>query len=228
MEDIDEKRNKVYLIYRIYSQEEIEENKHVSRYYGWTRFKEVAKAFTSQRDKKKYKVIEKEYINGDDLYDGINGIDLIDDRYMINYIKLESSKSDLEVTFLTTQDELHESEIKIQRMMIDEASLESIDKLKGSGIKVLELFINLKEKYSDLLYFIGYRPRDLEAIFSRVASSEDEIEHQIDLAYDGYAESPQEDPCYIPSPPGLAILDDISMKVIYSLEAFIKVLREDL
>lgn len=216
----------VYLIFRIYDKPSIDSKQRI-RYYGWSTLKNVIKAFLEQRDKSKYKVVKRTMEEAENLYDeGFHNC-AVDQEYMINFIKLPSSKTDLEVTFLTTQYELSEAEKKIQNLVIDTASLESISGITDNSLNILELFINLKDPYAKALYYLGYRPKDLKILFGEREDRE-EIEELIDQAYEGYSQFPQEEYKYIPSPPGLSTLDDISNKILYSIEAFIKVLKEDL
>lgn len=218
---------KVYLIFRVYKHSETKEEGEV-RYFGWSTFKKVVKAFFEQRDKDKYSIVESTVEESCEIYDRSTGAYYLDDEFMLNFIKLPSSKSDAEYTFITTQYELRESEIKIQRMMKDQCSLESIPGIKDSGMGVLECFINLKPKYANILYYLGYRPKDLDALFPTEEDEEESIENQINDAYNGNDEHPSEEYKYIIKPLGLSTLEDISNKILYSIEAFIKVLREDL
>lgn len=224
----DNEEIKVYLIFRIHTKDECFDPNNRASYFGWTTLKKVLKAFLQQRSKEKYNYTVKLYDNIKYKIDNISGIEYLDDRYMINFIKLRSSKSDGEYTFLTTASELQETEKRIQKMMKDKASLESIPGIKNSGIKILELFINLKPKYANILYYLGYRPKDFESLFPDSESYDNDVDQAIDDAYDGFAEFSQEECNYIPEPPGLSTLEDISNKILYSIEAFIKVLREDL
>lgn len=244
MEDEDKK---VYLIYRVYSAKERKDVGQRTVFYGWTDYKSVKDAFIMQRDQKKYKAIKAyrsemgskysmymyDTVNtrGEDAFgDYIHYLEeCMDDRNMINYIKLWSANTNDEVPFFTTADELHEAEIRIQRLKEDLCSMETLEGKRDARV-YLEMIINLDPYYADALRYIGYRPKELDILFDSVGSEGtlEDVEMQIHAAYDGYAESPKENITEIPGLPGLSVLEDVSSRVIYSLENFIKVLKEDL
>lgn len=238
---------KIYLIYRTYSSKERKDPDQRTVFYGWTGLKSVRDAFLMQRNSDKYKAIkcykkdiadthalylyDSAWTRGEDAFgDRLHFMDeYVDYNNMIDVIKLISSTTGEEVMFFTTSDELHEGEIRIQRLKEELCSMETMEGKKD--VKVyLEMILNLDPYYGDALRYIGYRPKELDILFdSSTGFGElDEIEMQIHEAYDAAVEYPREWINEIPELPGLSILDDVSSKVIYSLENFIKVLKEDL
>ena len=66
-------------------------------------------------------------------------------------------------------------------------------------VEVLTLFVNLDDYYFSALDFLGFRPPELEAMFPTSTSDTEEF-----------------------------ISDDMTNKIIYSLESFVRVLRDDM
>lgn len=231
-----------YFIFRSYSEKERpnEENRYV--YYGWSKHKIVVKAFLTQRNEKKYRVIKltaKEIEEKEDtiLTSIIEGFDLYDPNFKLDYCKLKSAANkDIEVSLFSTADEMHNAEILIQRKMNKLGSLESINVPVGREKEMLEMIMNLDDYYGSALFYIGFRPIEMDILFDSVDERDSytkltDIEWQIHEAYDGFNEFPVESDDYIPAlegPPGINNLDDVSTKIIYSLESFISVLKEDL
>lgn len=215
-----------YLVYRVYTRKERPDYDDRSRFYGWSKSKAVIKAFSEQRNRKKYKIFK---MNKEEIVKTLSE-DIDDADAMIDILTLKSVKTGEEMYLFTTNNELRECEKKIQRMILDQASLENIE---GDG-NYLEMFINLDEYYADALYIIGYRPREVDILFPSADYHDDpsditKVEEVIDDAYDGVAAFPQE--VYGCQPNrllGLSTLDDPTNKIFYSIESFIKVLRDDL
>ena len=216
---------KVYLIFRIYNKKERIRSDKKSRFYGWTKDKNILKAFISQRTKNKY-YSEKTYLDIDEVQ--IDSYDL-DINNQIDFIKLKSVSNNDDFYLFMTLDEAQEAEKKIQRYFRELCYLSNIP---GKG-DYLGMFIHLEDYYADALDFIGYRPPEISAMFQSADIRDDPgdiegVEELIDEAYSGNYESPQETFSKKSSLPGLFVLPDIASKIIYSVESFIKVLCEDL
>lgn len=221
-----EPENKIYLIYRNYNEPERkkEEQKVL---FAWSKSKALVKGFLKQRDNKKYIVLKSDENTFMSNYGEFGDAD----RTMLNYINLKSVKDQQEYCFFTTLDELQTAEIEIQRYMSD---LSTIDDIEGIDKVFIEI-MNLKPYYLEALIYLGYRPSQLDQLFPS-ASEYDEFngcskaETEIEDAYSGdFSISPMEYEDYrIKKIPGLCTLDETHNKILYSLEAFIKVLKDDL
>lgn len=215
-----------YLVYRVYTKEERPDREDRNVLYGWSTNKSIIKAFQKQRSKDKYRVIK---MSRDDIVRTFSE-EIDDTDAMIDFIKLKSAKTHEVIYLFMTLNEMRETEKKIQKMFLDQASLERIP---GNG-NYLELFMNLDDYYADALFFIGYRPREVDILFPSADprddyASVDRIEQQIDQAYDGLYGFPQEElRRSTDSVVGLSIIEDVANKICYSVESFIKVMREDM
>lgn len=215
-----------YLVYRVYTKEERPDIEDRSILYGWSTNKSIVKAFCKQRSKDKYQVLK---MSNDDIIRTFSE-EIDDTDAMIDFIKLKSAKTHEVIYLFMTLNEMRETEKKIQKMFLDQASLERIP---GNG-NYLELFMNLDDYYADALFFIGYRPREVDILFPSADprddyASVDRIEQQIDQAYDGLYGFPQEElRRSTDSVVGLSIIEDVANKICYSVESFIKVMREDM
>lgn len=209
--------SKRYLVFRVYTSKERPNIQDRTRFYGWTHHKEVVEVFLSQRNKKKYQVRKMHTEDLEQLKEPLYDDD--ESNVYIDYVLLKSAKTEKEIPFFITSDELKEAEVRIHRMMQDMARLSNIP---GDG-NYLELYVNLKEKYKNALYFIGYRPEEIDTLFPSISDETDGmiLEEKIDDSY-AYGLTSHS------SPPGYQVLPDIASKTIYSLESFIKVLKEDL
>lgn len=218
--------NGKYLVYRVYSKEERPdiEDRHIL--YGWSTSKSIIKAFRKQRNKDKYRVIK---MTNDDIIRTFSE-EIDDTDAMIDFIKLKSAKTHEVVYLFMTLNEMRETEKKIQKMFLNQASLDSIP---GDG-NYLELFMNLDDYYADALFFIGYRPREVDILFPSADprddyASVDRIEQQIDQAYEELYGFPQEElRRTTDNVIGLSNIEDVANKICYSVESFIKVMREDM
>lgn len=228
-----------YFIFRTYSEKERPEEEHRYVYYGWSKHKAVVKAFIAQRNAKKYRIIkltaEELEEKNDVIVSIVDGFDTFDPNYKLDYCKLKSAADEnVEISFFSTPDEMHNAEILIQRKMNKLGSLESINVPIGREKEMLEMIMNLDDYYGSALFFIGFRPIEMDILFDSVDGRDSytrlaDIEWQIHDAYDGYNEFPCDDPGpQLNGPPGINNLDDVSTKIIYSIESFISVLKEDL
>lgn len=215
---------KKFVVYRVFSKKERpEKNRYV--YYGWSSSKSVIKAFLKQRNPKKYDILK---IDTDEV--GSITEDIDDDGCMIDYIKIRSAKTDEEICLFLTRNELKECEIFIQQMFIDQASLSNID---GDG-NYVNMFLALDKYYADALFLIGYKPKEVDILFPSADYHDDyssylTMEEILDEAYDSLYDNPYEEVKHVPmNIPGLGASLDISNKLYYSFESFIKALKDNL
>lgn len=216
----------MYLVYRIYSQEERPDISDRSIFYGWSKDKSMIKVFVEQRSKKKYKVCKIDDNDISKIYP--NEITCpIDDEHMIDFIILQSSSTGDEYHFFTTAYELCNTEKLIQRMVREHISLGD----NQYSFKLVNLFYNLDEYYLKALLYIGFKPEDLDILFPS-ADYHDDINNiqttydEIDDAYNTNSKNIIES--LKRRPGGLMNFEDVSNKIVYSLESFIKVLKNDL
>ena len=215
---------KKYMVFRVYSKKERPDSTDQERvvFFGWTKSKTVLKAFKEQRDQKKY-IIRK--MDEEDIAERFSE-DITDTDTMIDFIKLKSVHTQEDVIFFSTANELKTAEINIQRMMKD---LCSVSDIPGDG-PYLWMVLALEDHYGDALHYLGYRPPEIDIIFPCMDSEShfDEYENEIETAYDGLMIPPEEVVTKNINPLGLMTLSDVSSKILYSLESFIKVLKDDL
>lgn len=217
---------KKYLVYRTYTKKERPGLSDRSRFYGWSSNKSVVKAFLEQRNPKKYTVIKmsKDRI-AETFSEEIDDVDA-----MIDMLKLKSVSTGEEIPLFMTLNEMRETEKKIQRMFDDTASLERID---GTG-NYLQMFLNFDEYYADALFLIGCRPREIDIMFPSADYHDDyssimKVEEEIDNAYDRIYTSPSETyTSHYNKILGLSTLEDVCNKIYYSIESFVKVLKDDM
>lgn len=204
-----------YLLDRVYKKSDnyVKNGGNDWRYYGWTNHKSILKLFFQQRDPKKYDVFR---YNEYEIEDNKNLIDFIDEKYEIQPIKLASVKADgRKIILYTTEREEREAEESIKRTFSDLASLTKHNDLNDEEKlpRMVKAYCGFKEKYLDALDAIGFFP--------------EEIENKFDSVDDPYYES--SDDCNFIFPHRK---NDIGSKpyhqVLYSLESFIKVMKEDM
>lgn len=217
----------IYLVYRAYSEEERPHSNEKDRivFYGWTSKKKILKAFFDQRNRKKYKVRK---IIPQEVYLVLGNEP--DPLYLIDFIDLKSAKTGEDVVLFMTKEELKEVEIKIQRYFSDLSRLVERDDGK---MHLLELYINLDDYYLDALQYLGFKPPEMDMLFDSVEYRESsdsmfEIEQLIDSAYEDAYEVPYEVVYHQGVIPGLTTLPSVNNKILYSIESFIKVMREDM
>lgn len=216
---------KKYVVYRVYSKKERSEENIRHSFYGWSESKSVIKAFLQQRNPEKYKVYK---FNKEEI--PVSVVDDLDDPFnMIDFIKLKSAATHEEFYLFMTIIEMKSCEKRIQEMFINKCSLSNINK-DGN---YLEMFLNLDEYYADALFYIGFRPEEVDILFPSSDYHDDysgylKIEEDIDDAYDNLYNYPPEFIKQNKSIPGLSMMDDVANKIYYSIESFIKVLIDDL
>lgn len=207
-----------YMVYRSYPPSERPEPDEQIIFYGWTRNKDLLKAFFQQRDHSKY-ICKKMYDDEityvyDELLEGA--------ARMIDVLPLKSAKDRKEYTFITTLSEMQEAEFKIQRLIHDIPSLKNF---RGDG-NYMEIAYNLKPKWKNLLEKIGYQIPEFDELFPYADYHDDptdirNVEEEIMTAYD-HTE-------YLNGKiPGLETIKAQHMRQFYSLELFVRVLSEDL
>lgn len=177
-----------------------------------------------QRNKKKFT-----YNKSDEEELGVLN-QLIDDRHMIDYIKLRSARSNETFMLFLTLSELMEIEIKIQRMFVEKCSLAHITSDGELIYDYCEAILDLKKTYADALDIIGYQPPEIAELFDGVMESysqNDTIEDSIESAY-AIGEDLDSYRIGRTQLPGSIVFSDTCKKVLYSMEAFVKVLRDNL
>lgn len=214
--------NKYYLIYRAYTREERPDKSDRYVFYGWTRNKKMILAFLKQRSPKKYKISRIDKMDIEKAYGEMPSEDLI-----LDFVELTSAKTNEKVYLITTKLEMQEAEKKISRLCREMSSISSF--APDCTMEVLELFLNLKDYYKEALYFIGFRPPEVDSLFdsadsrdnySSTEALEESIEEEYGMPFDlGIS---------VMTPITPFITEDYSKQVIYSFENFIKVLREDM
>lgn len=219
---------KIFIVYRIYNKKERDESNVKSRFYGWSSNKNVIKAFLSQRTEGKYKYVKYYEDEESDELIQIDGYE-VDTNNMINFVRLRSVTSGEYVNLFMTADEMQEAEKRIQRHF---RNLCSIGNIQGKG-DYLSMILSIDEYYGDALDFIGYRPPEISAMYPSADYRDDPgeimgIDELIEEAYSGSIMSPLEDYMHDAKLPGLSTLTDVATKILYSVESFVKVLREDL
>lgn len=204
-----------YVVYRVYRGKELPDTNKTSHIYGWTCSKKVLKAFLKQRGEKKY-LLKK--MTMDELSNRLHDHDHdVAGRYMIDFIKLKSAKTGEEFHLFMTVHEMNQAERAIQRLFEDACDLDKIDPDDIS--RYVNMVINLQEKYYDALFYLGYRPKEIEGLFS------DDFITTSSYPYDGI---PFDEYYMNDDPPVYSPTADVANKIIYSIESFVKVMREDL
>lgn len=219
------KNDHIYLVYRVYSKKERPDyNNNRITFYGWTNNKNVIKAFFQQRDKSKYRVYK---TCMEELAERFSENNLESNNF-IDYLPLRFVSTGEKINFFMTVDEMQEAEIKIQRYFREKCELVTID--RGNTI-LLNLFMNLDNYYADALEYIGFIPPEMNDLFPTANPLEDNIEDIEDLisdGYDTYYGAPVERLDHLSTAPGISMMDKVYTKILYSVESFVKILKEDL
>lgn len=195
--------------------------------YGWTFSKSILYIFLKQRNKK-YNFIQ---VSKDELELTFNADGTTSQR-MVNFVRLKSVLTGTDFNLYLTSLELKNTEVLIQRLIRDQAALTLNFKDGDKLIKATWMILNLKDRFSSALFLLGYRPKEITGLFpENEFGSVDGIEEIIESAYEEVWLPPSmynsifNNKSKIPS---LNILPDLYSKIIYSLESFIKVLRDEL
>ena len=208
-----------YLVYRTYSFEEMPNASEEERrpLYGWTCSKDVIKAFCTQRNPDKYLVRK---VSEHEVGEMLSEV-AWDDTNEIDFLILRVASTGEEVKLFMTKSEMEECEIRIQRYFRELADIVS-----KQGYGVLDLYVNLRKKYLEPLYVIGFNPMesidmDDTGMYRGLCTDEYMVDWEIHQAY-------QSNDKFKNNILGLQSISSIHGKVIYSLESFLKVMREDL
>lgn len=216
----------VYVIFRRYSNKEsIGHGAHamsigsmfrdnITHLYGWTPSKATVKAFLGQRNRKKYIYSE---IDSETLDMMLSTIRSRDDL-MIRAAKFRSRQFDMDYQLFLTNEEEVMIRQRIRNMFTELSSLDSLwreDNYNGALTDFVNMIINLMPRYAWALHYIGYRPKEIDAIYDSVEDEYDEF--------------------YVPDTPPINITYhapgesfDLITGIIYSLESAIMVIRDDL
>lgn len=196
--------------------------------FAWTYDKTILKLFLEQRNEN-YKAVRS---NRDEIQKIFNRNGNESER-MIDFIILKSVSTGIEFKLFTTADELRTTEKLIQRLVNDKATLFNITNSIEKIEKYVKILMNLKDNFYNALYLIGFRPPEVLALFKPDEHQMFEIDDAIDASYEGGWLSPNEYNSYWNGENrkkfySIHLLSDLYTKVLYSLEAFIKILIKDL
>lgn len=212
-----------YMIYRIYSATERPDVSQRSIFYGWTQSKVVRDAFLQQRSKGKYKCVK--------MYDEdiarYYAEDVSDNATRIDMLKLQSAKTGDEFIFFMTANELKQTEIDIHQMLENAARLDRIDE---DLEKLVEFYTSLNDYYADALAIIGFRPPEIRYMYP---GADDECdltssEYDIEETYVENYSNPQRGVKFIELGPQSVRIDQLADRIVYSLESFVKVMKDNL
>jgi hypothetical protein len=187
--------------------------------YGWTFDKKILKTFIAQRSKKKYKAVRSSFEEITELFsEQVDGTGM----YTIDWLELPSKKTGETVRLFLTNNERIATEKAIKKMLRD---MSALDRIHGDRIEdYVEMMVNLREKYFSTLEFIGFQPKELEAMY-------DSIEENMTIGFNHetgayYDMSPEE--FYHSNNVSSGASNPIFDKVLWSLEAFVRVMKDDL
>lgn len=194
--------------------------------YGWTFSKSVLKSFLKQRNEK-YRFFK---VDKSDLEKIFNADGTLS-ASMINEVQLKSVSTGTDFNLFLTLDELRNDEKLIQRLVRDEAKFVKVTSKCEQLLELVHMFTHLKTNYASALYFLGYRPAEVESLLNSLTET-NEIDEIIDSAYEESWLPPNLYNSILPSEPSklpsFNLMTDYYTKVIYSLESFIKILSNDL
>ena len=196
--------------------------------FAWTYDKTILKLFLEQRNEN-YKAVRS---NRDEIQRIFNRNGNESER-MIDFIILKSVSTGIEFKLFTTADELRTTEKLIQRLVNNKATLFNITNSIEKIEKYVKILVNLTDNFYNALYLIGFRPPEVLALFRPDEHQMFEIDDAIDASYEGGWLPPNEYNSYWNGENrkkfySTNLLSDLYTKVLYSLEAFIKVLIKDL
>ena len=212
-----------YIVYRVFNRKERPWFDNTSRIYGWTNNKNILKAFMQQRDNRKYISYE---MDKDELGEMFSSTSLPAETMIDLTTSLKSATSGEPIPFFSTDSEFIEAQKKIIRLFEDLSSLSNIESKKRDTKYFVDMYTNIKDKYTDALHYIGYRPKEIDILYDSMIEEADAI-YRLDTSHE--LRGPREfDYQRGDMERGYSVLSDVSEKIIYSIESFIKVLREDL
>lgn len=218
MHDIDQD---VYLVYRVYGPDE-ERPVHIKdgiyHLFAWTTSKKILKVFLQQRSKDKYIVKETDLYEIGEAYSDNN----LKEEKMLDVTQLISSRSGEVIKFISNEEELEWASGKVRKMFEELSSIGWI--LDNTSTNRDQLFFvnlinSLKDKYGDALYYLGYRPEEIDAM------NGDDNDRYDDHGPRDWFEDSQKSQKYTDVDPEYV---DASKYIIYSIESIVKVLKHDL
>lgn len=203
---------KYYIVYRM-------DDRGKGTAYGWTFDKKILKTFLTQRSKNKYKALRANYDDILELFsEQVDGSGM----YTIDWMDLPSNQTGENIRLFLTANEKIVAEKAIKKMLRD---MSALDRIHGEIEDYVEMVVNLEEKYFEALEFIGFRPKELEAIFDSIEENS-MIGFNCDTgAY--YDMSPEEFYQSHNLSSGDAT-NPVFDKILWSLEAFVRVMKDDL
>jgi hypothetical protein len=206
------------LLYRVYQTEE-------NILFAWTLEKSLIKAFFKQRTPNKY------------YYTKSVAVPKVSDRdpeIMLQILKLKSNQTGGMIPIVTTENEKRAFELDVHSYFQDLCSLHTLPGKHKDISKYIMMIINLDERFLDALTMIGYRPPEIESIFDSLESHHgmmdtEAIKAAIDDAHQdwltlSWEERPDTNDCITSA---YFLTDDPSRMLIYSFEAFVKIMIDN-
>ena len=188
--------------------------------YGWTESKSTARMFLKERKKKKYTIMKSRY---KELQKRFSEFEDQLDRYRLDLIRFKSSKDGKDYYLISTLNELKSYEMNCQDLFRYMSSTEKIDPNRIEYF--LDLIANIQKEYASALNVIGFVPREFESLFPGGEDSMEWVQHGIDSIYEDIDIREYHKHYEMP---GRVATNEIYMRIIYSLESFIRVMKEDL
>lgn len=191
-------------------------------FYGWSIYRKAIKTFLKQRKKSKYLVKVGKY-HDLELMEGV--LDTNASLYMLDTISLPS-QSGHDMILLTTKHELNLFEKDLALQLKDYCSMDKVD--NGNDIQTyVTMYELLLDEYQIPLQTIGYYPHELEEMYG---SEEDDTRAYLDAVYDDISSLDYDTKLsmMLAKAPlrNQYLSSGLLSKIIYSAEAFIKVMRD--
>lgn len=191
-------------------------------FYGWSIYRKAIKTFLKQRKKSKYLVKVGKYRDLE-LMEGV--LDTNASLYMLDTISLPS-QSGHDMILLTTKHELNLFEKDLALQLKDYCSMDKVD--NGNDIQTyVTMYELLLDEYQIPLQTIGYYPHELEEMYG---SEEDDTRAYLDAVYDDISSLDYDTKLsmMLAKAPlrNQYLSSGLLSKIIYSAEAFIKVMRD--
>lgn len=191
-------------------------------FYGWSVYRKAIKTFLKQRKKSKYLVKVGKY-HDLELMEGV--LDTNASLYMLDTISLPS-QSGYDMVLLTTKRELNLFEKDLALRLKDYCSMDKVD--NGNDIHAyVTMYELLLDEYQIPLQTIGYYPHELEEMYG---SEEDDARAYLDAVYDDISSLDYDTKLsmMLAKAPlrNQYLSSGLLSKIIYSAEAFIKVMRD--
>lgn len=191
-------------------------------FYGWSIYRKAIKTFLKQRKKSKYLVKVGKY-HDLELMEGV--LDTNASLYMLDTISLPS-QSGHDMILLTTKHELNLFEKDLALQLKDYCSMDKVD--NGNDIQTyVTMYELLLDEYQIPLQTIGYYPHELEEMYG---GEEDDARAYLDAVYDDISSLDYDTKLsmMLAKAPlrNQYLSSGLLSKIIYSAEAFIKVMRD--